>query len=618
MAKRDTERYFKGCVFLLSLQTSRLCIFGPDGMRPPRRHTVFVILSVVCILSFIALHDSEQPQANLPFIGPRRNTFKPAFDWSNRTEHYPVASYQPVPRPSRKLPKVQHSFPRRQRLDREARARQSVVKLAFQRCWQAYRTKAWLADELQPISQLPKDHFGGWAATLVDTLDTLWIMGLKEEFEEAVAATTRIDFSVTGHRTISVFETTIRYLGGLIAAYDLSGDARLLRKSIEVAEMLYGAFDTPNRLPVSHWNMNGVAAGIPQQLEWQASLADIASLTIEFTRMSQLTGNAKWYDAVARITDLMEAQQHLTNVPGLWPSTINPNDTDFHTGFSFTMGAYCDSAYEYILKMNALLAGSQQYRTLYLKAADAIIENLLFRPMVPDEADLLMAGHLQAFTPESAQLVPAGEHLACFAGGMFALGGRWFKNQTHVEIGRKLTDGCIWTYNHSPLGIMPEDFTMVACSDRTHCPWNHTAWRKEVAAQSRYVEDGDVDKMIESQRLSPGFSSITNRHYILRPEAIESVFILYRITGDEYYREAAWKMFHDIQNHTTTELANAALSDVTDTSAPRLDEMESFWLAETLKYFYLIFSDPSLISLDEYVFNTEAHPMRIPKYKHWL
>ena len=75
-------------------------------------------------------------------------------------------------------------------------------------------------------------------------------------------------------------------------------------------------------------------------------------------------------------------------------------------------------------------------------------------------------------------------------------------------------------------------------------------------------------------------------------------------------------MFQSIQNITRTEFANAALSDITATDIdglpPKDDRMESFWLAETLKYFYLIFSEPSLIGLDEYVLNTEAHPLRRP------
>ena len=85
------------------------------------------------------------------------------------------------------------------------------------------------------------------------------------------------------------------------------------------------------------------------------------------------------------------------------------------------------------------------------------------------------------------------------------------------------------------------------------------------------------------------------------PEAIESVFYLYRITGDRIYLDKAWDMFSAISKITYTDIANAAVKDVTLETPEKTDRMESFWLAETLKYFYLIFSDPSIVSLDEYV-----------------
>ena len=85
------------------------------------------------------------------------------------------------------------------------------------------------------------------------------------------------------------------------------------------------------------------------------------------------------------------------------------------------------------------------------------------------------------------------------------------------------------------------------------------------------------------------------------PEAIESVFIMYRITGDEYWREKGWKMFEAIQKHTLSKFGHSAIADVTNPRSEKLDSMESFWLAETLKYFYLLFSPPDVISLDDYV-----------------
>lgn len=76
---------------------------------------------------------------------------------------------------------------------------------------------------------------------------------------------------------------------------------------------------------------------------------------------------------------------------------------------------------------------------------------------------------------------------------------------------------------------------------------------------------------------------------------------MYRITGDKKLQNAAWRMFQNIVRLTTTKYANAAISDVRNREPRKLDYMESFWFAETLKYFYLIFSEPDLVSLDEYV-----------------
>jgi mannosyl-oligosaccharide alpha-1,2-mannosidase len=98
-----------------------------------------------------------------------------------------------------------------------------------------------------------------------------------------------------------------------------------------------------------------------------------------------------------------------------------------------------------------------------------------------------------------------------------------------------------------------------------------------------------------------------------RPKEIESIFILYRITGDESLRDTAWEILQSIDQYTSTAFGSAALSDVTHLPPPQSDSMESFWTAETLKYYYLIFSEPSLIDLHHFVFNTEAHPFKRPR-----
>jgi mannosyl-oligosaccharide alpha-1,2-mannosidase len=86
-----------------------------------------------------------------------------------------------------------------------------------------------------------------------------------------------------------------------------------------------------------------------------------------------------------------------------------------------------------------------------------------------------------------------------------------------------------------------------------------------------------------------------------RPEAIESVFILYRITGDQYWVDSGWDMFKSIQAQTETKIAHSAIDNVLGGAPNQVDEMESFWLAETLKYFYLLFSETNVVNLDEYV-----------------
>ena len=151
-----------------------------------------------------------------------------------------------------------------------------------------------------------------------------------------------------------------------------------------------------------------------------------------------------------------------------------------------------------------------------------------------------------------------------------------FEIPEHVEIGRKLTDGCIWAYKALPHGIMPEVSHLYACSNMTSCEWDEQAWKAGVEQMADLGTEKDPLQNIANMRLPKGFTAIDDRRYILRPEAIESVFILYRITGQQKWQAAAWDMFTAIQQNTQTELANAALIDVTapDSSPPKMDSME--------------------------------------------
>ncbi|KAJ9130134.1 alpha-1,2-Mannosidase [Pleurostoma richardsiae] len=530
-----------------------------------------------------------------------------SFNWSSVHFHSEPDDVIPLPqKKSSHLPRIQHTVPLESAANAIRReSRRQEVRAVFMRGWYSYRKYAWMRDALLPISGAGgKDQLSGWAATLVDSLDTLWIMGLKQEFDEAVNAVAWIDFGRSSTASVNMFETNIRYLGGLLAAYDLSGRRILLEKAIELGDLLYTGFNTDSRMPVDFIDFERARAGQVLTVESRVVSASPGTLSLEFTRLSQLSGDPKYYTAVSRVMQLFYSHQNETNLPGMWPVYVSMSTRDVVSGSQFTLAGCADSLYEYLPKMHLLLHGrDRKYKEMSISFMDAADQHLLFRPMLPGGEDILVAGHVSALD-SNIVLDPESEHLACFTGGIYALGGRLFGRPNYVATGSRLARGCAYGYRAFPMGILPERYSMVACRSRQECSWDEEAWVKARQSRPEWKE-----------HLPLGFTTAKDPRYILRPEAAESLFVLYRITGLLDFQEAAWEMFQAVNNGTATQYANAAVSDVTKPQGPPEleDYMESFWLAETLKYFYLIFSPLEFLSLDDYVFNTEAHPFRIPK-----
>ena len=536
---------------------------------------------------------------------------------NKQSGNYPVTSWIPLPtgKPA-KITKLQHEFgPERPADKKERLERQAAVKASFVHSWEGYKKHAWLKDEVTPVVAGYVQSFGGWAATLVDTLDTLWMMDMKEEFEEALASLDKIDFGTTESEEINVFETTIRYMGGFLGAYDISDGKypKLLEKALEVGNLVYGCFDTPNRMPVTRWKWKNPLLGIKQEAGENTLIAELGSLSLEFTRLSQLTGDTKFFDAIQRIANALQEAQLNTSLAGLWPTRVNARRLTFEdTGY--TLGGMADSTYEYLPKQHMLLGGlNTQYKEMYKAALVPIKKQILFRPMLPDNADVLVSGSARATRARNqapkVSRQSKGQHLGCFTGGMVGIGARIFDQPADMEIARKIVDGCIWAYNHTQTGIMPEVFLMLACKDPSNCVWDAAAYHDALLAEqandahSQKITDKTqrAQYLLKEHRIPLGFTHISDRRYILRPEAIESVFILYRLTGDKSLQDAAWRMFTQIEKYTRTQIASAAIEDVTQESPKKDNRMESFWLAETLKYFYAIFSEPEVLDLDEFV-----------------
>lgn len=594
-----------------------------------RRLVFFYVLAIVIVSSIYSFFDAfsywGQPSTPKP-LGPPPSRVANFIHWKDVPTRYPVQSMIPLPTgPAVPIPRIQNVFePETSSQKSEREERLQAVKKSFVHSWEGYKRHAWLQDEVAPMSGEYKNGFGGWGATLVDSLDTLWIMGMKKDFAMAVAALKRIDFTTSPLFQINIFETTIRYLGGFLSAYDVSEGQypALLEKAIELGDMLYIAFDTPNRMPITHWDWKNAAIGGDQEAPSSVLLAEIGSLSLEFTRLTQLSGDPKYYDAIQRIMNVFELQQNLTKVPGIWPVNLDTRNMDFTKDRSFTFGGMADSLYEYLPKQHLMLGGSsQQYQQMYELSLQVAKEQLFYRAMNPKNEVLLFSGSGKTTRGPEVRLRHEGQHLTCFVGGMVGLAARAFDSPEDMQVARQLVDGCIWAYESMPTGIMPEQFLAAPCHDDEDCKWSEEKWHLAIRNANRNSDAVSLtladhaNKIISTKGLAPGFTDIIDPRYILRPEAIESVFILYRITGDRTLQEKAWKMFQSIEKYAKTDIAYAAIEDVTvkhikDTK--HSDSMESFWTAETLKYFYLIFSEPDVISLDEFVFNTEAHPLRRP------
>ncbi|ODQ62068.1 glycoside hydrolase family 47 protein [Wickerhamomyces anomalus NRRL Y-366-8] len=501
---------------------------------------------------------------------------------------------------------------------RKVQDKLNSIKEAFRSSWSTYKKHGYGHDEVRPISHKASDPFNGWSSTIIDALDTLWIINEKEEFAEAVNFIEKINFKQSFREDIPIFENIIRILGGLIGGYDLSNEQILLNSAVEFADFLIEAFDTPNHMPLLYYRWQDE---MPNRLaSREACLAEVGSLTLEFSRLTQLTGDNKYYDAVARITDFFQK-----SVDRFFMKGLVPNKLDISGFFPrqakqrYSLGGLADSYYEYLPKMYHLLRGDEKhakvYKDLYLAALNDIKNYMLFMPKIPGGEKILFASSIGVYKNEDKIIVEQEldmQHLTCFAGGMFGLGARVFNRSDDMEIAEKLTMGCVHLYEK--LNIMPEVLRDkgVHKEDPLYqiaIPWGNELPPVEV------LEDGKTVWTVDETHNQPRWINSMVPEYILRPEAIESVFYMYRLTGDSKWRDYGWMMFENIVKYCKTpEGEFASLRDITVRGARPdnfKDSLESFWFSETLKYFYLLFDDISVLSLDDYVLNTEAHAFKL-------
>ncbi|XP_032367838.1 mannosidase, alpha, class 1B, member 1b isoform X2 [Etheostoma spectabile] len=443
-----------------------------------------------------------------------------------------------------------------------------AVQEAFRHAWKGYKDFAWGHDELRPLSKSYSEWFG-LGLTLIDALDTMWILGLKEEFEEAktwVAAELTFNKNVD----VNLFESTIRILGGLLSTYHLTGDTLFLDKAKDIGSRLMPAFNTPSKIPYSDVNI-GKGTAHPPRWTSDSTVAEVTSIQLEFRELTRLTQEPQYQAAVAEV--MKQVHKLDGKLDGLVPMFINTNNGQFtHQGI-YTLGARADSYYEYLLKQ-WIQGGKKENELLedYLQAIEGVKKNLLQRS---SPNGLTFVGELS-----HGQFSPKMDHLVCFLPGTLALGAHNGLPADHMDLAKQLMETCYQMYIQMETGLSPEivHFNMHQGSTR------------------------DIEV------------KLADRHNLLRPETVESLFYLYRFTKDQKYREWGWKILQNFNKYTKVSSGGyTSINNVRDPDYPSpRDKMESFFLGETLKYLYLLFSDdPNLISLDQYVFNTEAHPLPI-------
>uniref|UniRef100_A0A669F595 alpha-1,2-Mannosidase n=1 Tax=Oreochromis niloticus TaxID=8128 RepID=A0A669F595_ORENI len=364
----------------------------------------------------------------------------------------------------------------------------------------------------------------------------------------------------------SLFEVNIRYVGGLLSAYYLTGEELFKNKAVELGEKLLPAFNTPTGIPRGVINLG---SGTSWSWGWASAgssiLAEFGTLHLEFVHLTELSSNPVYTEKVMNIRKLLNK---IEKPHGLYPNFLSPvsgNWVQHHV----SIGGLGDSFYEYLIKSYLMSDKTDDdAKKMYYTALEAIEANLVQKSP---------GGLTYMAEWRGGILDHKMGHLACFSGGMIGIGaddGAPEKRQHYLDLAAEITHTCHESYTRSATKLGPEAFRFDSGAEAT------------------------------ATRLS-------DRYYILRPEVIESYMYMWRLTHDPKYREWGWEAVEALEQHCRVESGFSGIRDVYTTSVSHDNMQQSFFLSETLKYLYLLFSDDDLLSLEDWVFNTEAHPLPI-------
>lgn len=456
----------------------------------------------------------------------------------------------------------------------QAEYRRNFVREMMKHAWRGYAKYAWGFNEVKPVSMMPHTEsiFGGeqLGASIVDGIDTLYLMDLKDEY---LAARNWIENNLDFNKydiDLSVFETNIRYVGGLLSIYALSKDPMFLGKAVQIADKLLPAFDTPSGVPYSNINLRTSYARNHDWAYGAAILSEFGSMHLEFIYLSHVTGDPKYREKAFKIREAIK--KAVPRQDGLYNNYMNTETGQWLTRPThISMGALGDSFYEYLIKAYVQSDGQDvEAYQMYVDAIKAYENKLIF---TSTQSRLVYFAELR-----DTSINHKMDSLACFSGGMLAMGATKSDEPVksrHMNLASGIANTCHESCTRTKSHLGPETFVF-------------------------------------SNRADAMAYGPSEKYYILRPEILETYFYMWRYTHDPKYRAWAWDFIEALERYCKAEGGYSGLRNVYQ-PVIKDDVQQSFFLAEVLKYLYLIFSDDNIVNLEQWVFNTEAHPIPILK-----
>jgi len=521
-----------------------------------------------------------------------------------------------IPTPLPSVPSSNTSLPRCKSIQYDFKGtghnatRAAAVKQAYQYAWNAYVEYAWGYDELQPLSKTGTNDWYGWGVTMVDGLDTAIIMELKDVVSKMLGWIQSVDFTTTPDGDVEMFDVTIRYLGGLLSSYDLlkSGhfyndypqdqiNALLTQAKILADKLAYG-FQTPTGMAAVDvdFSTNTPVEGTytaPNGVTYNSTnTASAGSFLIEWYRLAALTGNSTYRTLVDTGEYYLVHPSPAPVYPGLVGTQF---DTTAGGMLNFAGGWHSevDSFLEYLIKVYHYKADSitEEYANFWLSATNSTTAHIALHPY--GFPDLTFLSGLD----DNGVLTYAQDDYSCFAGGNFLLGCKVLGVESLCDLGIAAADGCHQTYNTTVTGLGPLYWAWYDSATNTYPPDStvdiDNGYRRNAAANGEFIANGD-------------------EVYASFPESLESWFYAHRITGDPRWADYGWDMFLSLNETARNSVAFATVNNVgMPWGESQSDSLDSFFFAEVLKYMYLMFTDPSVVDLGQWVFNTECHPVRV-------